>query len=182
MPTLSSPLAFEFCEGGTCSDPKPTDGDKHVICPADNDKCGKGGCYCQLFKRKKGADKDAPWEVAHVDNKGNTKYRPDALDYKCFCVKPILEHEATIDEQKYTLRYQLCGSGACNMEYVTKQDDIKCTGKCEGDCKCTMFRLQVAAPKGTPFKPEDAKWERAAKANKQVKPEGNYVYRCFCLK
>jgi hypothetical protein len=179
VPTLASPLAFEFCEGGTCGDAKPTDGDKHVICPP-SDKCKTGGCYCQLFKRKKGAGVDDPWEPAHVDNKGNTKYRPTALDYKCFCVKPILEHEVTIDDQKYTLRYQLCGTGACTMEYVTTQDEIKCKGACEGDCKCTMFRLKIA-DKPT-FDPSKEKWERVAKADKQIKPEGNFIYRCFCVK
>ena len=179
MPTLSSPQAFEFCEGGSCPDFKPTDGDKHVICPP-SDTCGKSGCYCQLFKRKKGSGDDTPWEVAHADNKGNTKYRPADLDYKCFCVKPILEHEVTIDDQKYTLRYQLCTSGTCTLDYVPKQDEIKCTGTCEGDCKCTMFRLKVADKTG--FDPKAAKWERVAKADKQVKPEGNYIYRCFCVK
>jgi hypothetical protein len=48
MPTLSSPQAFEFCEGGTCPDAKPSADNKHVSCPP-SDTCGKGGCYCQLF-------------------------------------------------------------------------------------------------------------------------------------
>ena len=178
MPTLSSPLAFEFCEGGTCGDVKPTDGDKHVICPP-TDTCGKGGCYCQLFKRKKDSKDPVPWDVAHEDAKGNTKYRPDNLDYKCFCVKPILEQEATIDDTKYNFRYQLCTRGTCKLDYP-KKDEIKCTGDCEGDCKCTMFRLKFMGKDD--FDPAKEKWERVAKADKSVKPDGNYIYRCFCVK
>ena len=42
-----------------------------MICPA-TDACGKGGCYCQLFKRKKDSKDPVPWDVAHEDAKGNT--------------------------------------------------------------------------------------------------------------
>jgi hypothetical protein len=177
MATLSSPQAFELCEGGKCADFKPTDGDKHVICPP-SDGCGKGGCYCQLFKRKKDSKDD--WDVAHEDTKGNTKYRPDALEYTCFCVKPVLEHEVTIDGITHVLRYQLCTGGACKLEYSSKPDEFKCSGACEGDCKCTMFRLKVADK--ADFDPKKVKWERVAKADTKIKPEGNYIYRCFCVK
>ena len=149
MPTLSSPQAFELCEGGTCGDAKPSGDNKHVSCPP-SDTCGKGGCYCQLFKRPKGSGDDVAWDVAHADHKSQTKYRPDKLDYKCFCVKPILEGELTADGVKYTVRYQMCGMGGCSLDDVDVVDpgdqhhEMKCSGKCEGDCKCTLFRLQVA--------------------------------------
>jgi len=185
MPKLSSPQAFEFCDGGTCGDAKPSGDNKHVSCPP-SDTCGKGGCYCQLFKRKKkGATDDTPWDVAHTDSKGQTKYRPDDLEYKCFCVKPTLDAELTVDDVKYTVRYQLCTCGTCSLDVIPvlgakTHDEVKCSGTCEGDCKCTLFRLQVAGKAG--FDPKNAKWERVAKADTQVKPEDNYSYRCFCLK
>ena len=181
MPTLSSPLAFEFCEGGKCADVKPSDDNKLVSCPP-TDTCGKGGCYCQMFKRATGSGDDVAWDVAHEDYKGKIKHRPDKLDYKCFCVKPILEHEVTIDDVKYALRYQLCTKGTCNLvvrPIDPKHDEVMCTGTCEGECKCTMFRLKFADKAG--FDPKTAKWERVAKTDKKVKPEDGYVYRCFCV-
>ncbi len=190
MATLSSPLAFEFCEGGTCSDAKPSGDNKHVHCPP-SDTCGKGGCYCQLFKRAKGSGDDVAWEVAHADYESKVKYRPDKLDYKCLCVKPILETEVTIDTVKYTTRFQLCGQGGCDIsnvpvidQFADKHQEVKCGGKCDGECKCTMFRLQVSAAPGggVAFDPKDAKWEIAAKADKQIKHDGHFVYHCFCLK
>jgi hypothetical protein len=188
MPTLSSPQAFEFCEGGTCGDARASGDNKHISCPP-SDTCGKGGCYCQLFKRPKGSGEDVAWDVPHTDHKDLAKYRPDKQDYKCFCVKPILEGELTVDGVKYTVRYQLCGMGSCSLDDVEvldpldKHHEMKCSGKCEGECKCTLFRLQVAAGKGgAAFDPKDAKWELSGKENKQVRPDGNYVYRCFCLK
>jgi hypothetical protein len=185
MPTLSSPQAFEFCEGGTCGDAKPSGDNKHVSC-APSDTCGKGGCYCQLFKRAKGSGDDVAWDVPHADHKSLTKYRPDKMDYKCFCVKPILEGELTVDGVKYTVRYQMCGMGSCSLDDVDVLDpgdhhhEMKCSGKCEGECKCTLFRLQVASKAA--FDPKDAKWELIGKENKQVRHDGNYIYRCFCLK
>ena len=184
MPTLSSPLAFEFCEGGTCGDAQLTADNKSVSC-RPSDKCGTGGCYCQLFKRAKGSGDDVAWEVAHEDHAGKTKYRPDKLDYKCLCVKPILEGELTIDGAKYTLRYQLCGIGSCSKVDVEvldppKHHEIKCTGNCAGECKCTLFRLQVSGGGG--FKPENAKWDLVAKADTQFNHDDRYIFRCFCLK
>jgi hypothetical protein len=187
MATLSSPLAFEFCEGGTCGDAKPSGDNKHVSCPP-SETCGKGGCYCQLFKRAKDSADTVPWEVAHADHESKVKYRPDKLDYKCFCVKPILEGEITVDEVKYTVRYQLCGQGSCDISNVPvfagggKHQEVKCGGKCEGECKCTMFRLQVSAPTGVAFDPKTAKWEIEAKTDKQIKHDAHFVYRCFCVK
>jgi len=187
MATLASPLAFELCDG-TCGDPKPSKDSKHVHCPS-SDTCGKGGCYCQLFKRKKNSKDEVPWEVAHADHEGKVKYRPGDLDYKCFCAKPILEAgQVTIGEEKYVTNFQLCGQGSCDISNVPvfdedgKHQEVKCGGKCEGECKCTLFRLQVSAPKGAAFKPEDAKWELAAKADKQVKHDAHFIYHCFCLK
>ena len=188
MSTLSSPLAFEFCEGGTCADAKPSKDSKHVSCPP-SDGCTKGGCYCQLFKRPKGSADTVAWDVAHADHESKTKYRPDKLEYKCFCVKPILEGELTKGGVNYTVRYQLCGLGSCDITNVPvhdspleKHQEVKCTGKCEGECKCTLFRLQVAPKAPAAFDPKDAKWELIAKTDEQVKHDGSYVYRCFCLK
>jgi hypothetical protein len=187
MPTLSSPQAFEFCEGGTCGDAKPSKDNKHISC-LPSDTCGKGGCYCQLFKRPKDSADTVAWDVAHADHEGKIKHRPDKLEYKCFCVKPILESEVTADGVTYTVRYQLCGQGSCDLTNIPvfdspteKHQEIKCTGKCEGECKCTLFRLQVSAPGGG-FDPKNAKWELAAKADKQIRHDGHYDYRCFCLK
>ena len=188
MPTLSSPQAFESCEGGTCGDARPSGDNKHVSCPP-SDTCGTGGCYCQLFKRRKGSADIVAWEVAHADHESKVKYRPDNLEYKCFCVKPILEGELTVDGVKYTLRYQLCGQGSCDITNIPvfdqagdKHQELKCTGNCEGECKCTLFRLQVAALPGGAFDPKNAKWELVAKTDKQIRHDGHYVFRCFCLK
>jgi len=187
IPTLSSPQAFEFCEGGTCANATPSDDKKHISCPP-SETCGKGGCYCQLFKRPKGSADDVPWEVPQADHKGLTKHKPDKLEYKCFCVKPVLEGELADDGVKYTVRYQLCGIGSCSQDDIEvldpgdKHHEIRCSGKCEGECKCTMFRLQIAEKGGGAFDPKNAKWELVGKENKQVRPEGNYFYRCFCLK
>jgi hypothetical protein len=187
MATLSSPLAFEFCEGGTCADAKPSGDNKHVSCPP-SDTCSKGGCYCQLFKRPKGSADTVAWEVAHADHKKQTKYRPDKLEYKCLCVKPILEGELTVDGVKYSVRYQVCGVGSCSLDLVDvdtpqgTRHEMKCSGKCDGECKCTLFRLQVAPKAPAAFDPKDAKWELVAKADKQVLHEDNYIYHCFCVK
>jgi hypothetical protein len=114
------------------------------------------------------------------------KYRPDNLDYKCFCVKPILEDELTKDGVTYKVRYQLCGLGSCakvDVEVLDpngKHHEIKCTGNCAGECKCTLFRLQVAGGGG--FKPENAKWNLIAKADTQVNHDDRYIYRCCCVK
>jgi len=183
MPTLSSPQAFEICESGTCGDASASADNKTVSC-LPNDNC-KSGCYCQLFKRPKNSADTVAWDVAHEDHAGKTKYRPQNLDYKCFCVKPILEGELTIDGVTYNVRYQLCGMGSCSKVDIEvlgtpKHHDIKCTGNCEGECKCTLFRLQVAG--GGAFKPENAKWSLVAKADTQVTHDDRYIYRCFCLK
>ena len=188
MPTLSSPKAFEFCEGGTCADAAPSADNKHVSCPPGAG-CSTGGCYCQLFRRPAKSADTVAWDVAHADHESKVKYRPDRFDYKCFCVKPILEGEVTNDGVTYTVRYQLCGLGSCDIvnvpvyeSLVVKHQEVKCTGKCEGECKCTLFRLQVAAAAPAVFDPANAKWELIAKADKQVKHDGLYVYHCFCLK
>jgi hypothetical protein len=188
MPTLSSPKAFEFCEGGTCDDAKASGDNKHVSCPPSAG-CSTGGCYCQLFRRPVKSADTVAWDVAHADHESKVKYRPDRFDYKCFCVRPILEGQVTNDGVPYTVRYQLCGFGACDITNVpvfdtptTKHQEVKCTGKCDGECKCTLFRLQVAAEGPVAFDPKDAKWELIAKTDKQVKHDGLYVYHCFCLK
>jgi hypothetical protein len=188
--TLASPLAFELCEGGTCGDPRPDAAQKTVSCP-QSDTCSKGGCYCQLFERRKGAADKVPWKVAPTNHDNEVKYKPDRFDYKCLCVKPILEGESvTIDGEKYATRFVLCGSGTCALSSVVVigegphgedvRHETKCTGSCERDCKCTLFRLQVAG--GAGFDPKKAKWEYVAKADKQVLHDTDYIYRCFCLK
>jgi hypothetical protein len=187
---LASHLAFELCEGGTCGDPTPDANNKHVSCPP-NDNCSKGGCYCQLFQRAKGSADKVPWKVAPANQENLVRYKPDRFEYKCLCVKPILEGESvTIEGEKYAMRFVLCGSGTCSLSSVIvidevpgnvpdKHNEVKCTGSCERDCKCTLFRLRVA---GHGFDPKEAKWKYVAKANKQVRHESDYVYRCFCLR
>src|SRR4030095_642656 len=90
--TLASHLAFELCEGGTCGDPRPDAAQKTVSCP-QSDTCSKGGCYCQLLQRSKDALDTAPWEMPPHNRDNEVKYKPDRFDYKCLCVKPILEGE-----------------------------------------------------------------------------------------
>lgn len=188
MPTLASPQAFELCEGGTCGDPKVETDNKHVSCQP-NDNCRGNGCYCQLFHRRKGSADTEPWHTAGIDQSGMWKYKPDKQDYRCFCVKPILQTEITLDGVTYTTQYILCGSGACALEVVTDlggspKYKVKCSGKCDGDCKCTLFRLPISGGGGGAggWDPKDAKWERVAKADTQVGLEDRYLYRCFCLK
>ena len=187
--TLVQSLAFELCEGGTCGDPKPDAANKHVSCDP-TDACSKGGCYCQLFQRRKNAPAKAPWEVSPADHENRVKYKPDRFDYKCLCVKPILEGAGqTIEGTTYATRFVLCGSGTCSLSSIVvigegpreKHNEIKCTGSCEGDCKCTLFRLRIG-PATPLFDPKLAKWEYVAKADKQVPHDNDYIYRCFCLK
>ena len=164
------------------------DGKKNVFCPPSDD-CAKGGCYCQLFKRKKNSTDAVPWEVARTNHAKEVKYKPDEFDYKCLCVKPILEAEPkTIDGVKYAMRFVLCGLGTCSLDSVIKDPldpktkalkEIKCSGSCEGDCKCTLFRLRI---RGDRFDPKEAKWEYMAKADQQIAHDDEYIYHCFCLK
>lgn len=185
--TLASPLAFELCDG-KCLDPKPDDDKptRHVSCPS-SDNCSKGGCYCQLLQRKKDSDDKVPWKVAPRGYDKLVKYKDDEFDYKCLCVKPILEGEGqTIEGTKYATRYVLCGLGGCYLEpkdtFVSTEREIKCSGSCEGECKCTLFRLQIGRIGGARFDPKSAKWEYVAKADKSVPFNDGYLYRCFCLK
>ncbi|MFL6590939.1 MAG: hypothetical protein ACJ8M4_12295 [Chthoniobacterales bacterium] len=172
--------AFELCEDGTCADFDPDktgkDKDKKVHCP-QGDGCKKGNCYCQLFRRDKGVDKDDPWLVAPLDHLRETKYEPKKWDYKCLCVRPILESTRTEDGVEYKVRYQLCSMGLCSGERTSGSgpDKLACTGDCGVKaCKCTLFRLAQ--------KDSSATWDLVAKTGKQVDVEANYYYRCFCLK
>ena len=113
-------------------------------------------------------------------------YRPVQQDYRCFCVKPILEHQLTLEGITYNLRYVLCAdNGACSLDAVEVLDgggqhvEVKCSGACAGDCKCTLFKLQVGGPG---FDVSKAKWERLGKADKQFRYEDHNIYRCFCVK
>ena len=142
---LASPLAFELCEGGTCGEFTARE-DKTVYCKASDD-CAKGGCYCQLFKRKKGSDDKIAWEVARTNHENEVKYKPDELDYKCLCVKPILEGKAqTMDGVEYAMRFVLCSIGSCSLDSIKVHGIdpmVQCSGDCQGDCKCTLFRLRI---------------------------------------
>lgn len=173
--TIAHTAAFERCEGGACTDPK-TDSEKKVWCKQSDD-CAKDGCYCQLFRRGKTAKEDEPWLVAPLDHNKEAKHEPDKWDYKCICVRPILEITHTEDGVEYKTRFQLCtGTGDCHLER-SMMGDMECTGDCaDKKCKCTMFRLPTGG------KPEDARWELVAKGGKSVKHEKGYYYRCFCLK
>lgn len=183
MPTFASPLAFEPCEG-SCAAAKIEPDNKHASCPP-SDGCQGAGCYCQLFYRTKGAADTEPWHASAINKNKLSSHDPDKFDYKCLCVKPILEGELTVDDVKYSVRYQLCpGGGSCSLDVVEvigvhKHAEVKCSGTCEGDCKCTLFRLEVG---GKGFDPGKAKWARVAKAGDQVKLEPHSLYRCFCLK
>ncbi|EDY21519.1 hypothetical protein CfE428DRAFT_0764 [Chthoniobacter flavus Ellin428] len=202
MPELTSPLAFELCEHGRCADvsvneeAKGTDKFKVGSCKQDQDKCGGKGCYCQLFRRKKGSKDGVTWDVVRLNEEHkDTDYDGDKYEYQCFCVTPILETAATIDGFSYTVRFIPCDkSGLCalNKDVVpglTGQTVLlKCEGKCDGDCKCTLFRLKVkktAKEKADKVKwsEKDAKWEYVAPTGKEIAlGDDVYYYRCFCVK
>jgi hypothetical protein len=189
---LESPLAFELCEGGTCGEPK-SDAKQNVSCEP-SDSCAKGGCYCQLFQRKKDSADTVLWKVPRMNHDKEVKYKKDEFDYKCLCVKPILERDQTIGDTKYAMRFVLCVSKSCGLDTVMApysdnpldpnsikfRKEFKCSGACEGDCKCTLFRLQIRGGRG--FDPKNAKWEYMAKETKQVAFDDDYIYHCFCLK
>ena len=170
--------AFELCEGGTCGEPK-VDSEKKVFCKQSDD-CSKGGCYCQLFRRKTGAAEGDPWLVAPLDHNKETKHEPEKWDYKCLCVQPILEVTHTEDGVDYKARLELCaGTGLCTLERTKSlpADDLQCTGDCsDKKCKCTLFRMPTGG------KPEEATWQLVAKGGKTVSHQKGYYYRCFCLK
>ena len=181
MPTLASPLAFELCDG-TCGDPQPSADNKNVSC-APNANC-KRSCYCEVFHRKKGSADTEPWRVAPTDKNKLSICRPAAQEYKCFCVKPILEGTTAVGDTTYAVRYILCdGGGSCSLDAVEvvivgmdKHTEMKCSGTCNGDCKCTLFKLKVGGKDVS-----KAKWELVGK-DKQIPWEEHTVYRCFCLK
>lgn len=183
---LASPLAFERCEGGICGERKPDAKEEYVSCPP-SDNCTKGGCYCQLFKRKKGSPDTVPWELPRMDHDKQIKYKPTEFDYRCLCVKPILEYSVKIDGVEHTMRFVQCGLGLCSLDTKFQQPpwggDLIKTFQCSGDCKdhgkCTLFRLQI---RGDGFDPKEAKWEYKAKADKQIEYDDKYIYHCFCLK
>ena len=59
---------------------------------------------------------------------------------------------------------------------VQAEREIRCAGKCEGECKCTLFRLEVGRIGGPKFDPKSAKWEYVAKADKWVPFLDGYLY------
>lgn len=202
MPELTSPLAFELCEHGKCADAsvsdetKGTDTYKVAFCKQNEDKCGGKGCYCQLFRRKKGSKDSETWDVVRLNEEHkDTDYDGDKYEYQCFCGTPILESAATIDGNPYTVRFVLCGkSGSCVLNKSVEPElqgqtvKLTCEGKCDGECKCTLFRLKMkktAKEKAAKAKwsEKDAKWEYVAPGGKQVTlGDDVYYYRCFCVK
>lgn len=170
--------AFELCEGGTCAKAE-SDSEEKVYCKQSDD-CAKGGCYCQLFRRKPGVAESEAWLVAPIDHHHEAKYEPKKWDYKCLCVQPILEITHTEDLVDYKARLELCaGMGGCVLERTKSvpSDDLQCTGDCtDKKCKCTLFKLP------TKGKPEDARWQIVAKGGKTVSHQKDFYYRCFCLK
>lgn len=190
-PVLAQSAAFELCGGGSCGDPQVTADGKYISCAA-SDGCSGVGCYCQLFRRDKNAPADSPWHVVKVDDNNKAKNRPAQFDYRCICVRPILEAPAhTIDGDTYASRFVLCAMGSCSMIEVSDVTSIdplvttkkyKCTGNCAGSCKCNLFRLNLGGEQGVVYRPEDAKWERVAKADVAVEPAQHFYYRCFCIK
>jgi hypothetical protein len=201
MLELTSPLAFELCEHGKCGEAsvrdemKGADTSKVAFCKQDGDKCGGKGCYCQLFRRKKGSKDTDTWDVVRLnEEREDTDYDGDQYEYQCFCVTPILETPAAVDGNAYIVRFVLCGPGACvlnkNVEpTLTGQVvKLKCEGKCDGGGKCTLFRLKM---KKTPldkagkvkWSEKDAKWEYVAPSDKEItRGDDVYYYRCFCVK
>jgi hypothetical protein len=191
--TFASPLAFELCEGGTCDKPKMETNARNetIISCAPSDNCVKGGCYCQLFKRPKDSADTVAWEVPRINHDKEVQYKPDKFDYKCLCVKPILESDQTIGGVKYTMRFVLCGLGDCGLDSVIAQNvnpldpnvkarkEFKCSGSCKGDCKCTLFRLQI---QGNGFDSKEAKWQYVAKTGQNAVYDDKYMYHCFCVK
>ena len=179
---IAHTAAFELCEGGTCEDAKVSSDTKDISC-RQLDTCGKGGCYCQLFRRAKGAAADDPWIVVALDHHHLAKNEPTKYEYKCLCVLPILETTYSKDGVDYTTRFQFCGLGACSLTRTGKvglfagDDDLECSGDCtDKKCKCTMFKLDMRINSGA------AKWELAAKGSTKIDHKAGYYYRCFCLK
>jgi hypothetical protein len=203
MPELTSPLAFELCEHGKCAaasvgkdTEKGAGANKVASCKQDQDKCGGQGCYCQLFRRKKDSKDSDTWDVVRLNRyHEDTDYDGDKYDYQCFCVTPVLETVITIGGTKYTTRFVPCDKpGGCMLNKEVEQDlngqvvKLKCEGKCDGDCKCTLFRLKIKKTaeekaKKVKWKEKDAKWEYVASDDQQITAgEDVYYYRCFCVK
>lgn len=186
--TIAQSSAFEVCSE-TCGDPQISADGKSISC-APADTCSGTGCFCQLFKREKTAAADAPWHVVAVNHEGKGKHNPQRNNYRCICVKPILPGPAvTVDGEQYATRYVLCGIGTCSMTEVTDlggagaTKKIKCSGSCAGDgCKCALFRLEIGGQQNVAYDAASAKWERVAKVDVTVQPEGHFYYRCFCIK
>lgn len=171
MPEISQTSAFELCKDSSCGDPKPGSGHETLECKK-SDKCKGGGCYCQLFQRDKNAKAEDPWDVTPLDGSNEGK-KKDGLDYKCFCVKPVLEG------------YTVCNDPLCHLSEVpdagTGKATVECTGQCTDDgCTCNLFRLHVK-PKD-PAKKAKVKWEFVDGPKKVTEREKGYYYRCFCSK
>ena len=117
--------------------------------------------------------------MAALDADREARNEPDKYQYKCICVRPILETTHSEGGVDYTARFQLCeDTGLCSLErFAGTPDTVACTGECPNkECKCTLFSLNVRD------EPGEAKWKLAAKGGAQIKYEGRFYYRCFCLK
>jgi hypothetical protein len=184
---LAQSSAFELCTGGTCGDPQISPDGQTISCP-QGAGCSRGGCYCQLFKRRKTEAPNGAWHVVKLNHHNEGRHNPANNDYRCICVRPILPGpDQTIDGETYATRFVLCRNVDCGLVEVTvlagtPHRQIKCSGGCADTCKCTLFRLQASAEPGTVYHPEQATWERVAKADTVVPPEAHYYYRCFCIK
>jgi|GEM_PF-5826468 len=172
------PPAFTLCDDGACGEAKKRivtigEGAKQKNVPEvgceKSEKCGSGGCYCQLFLRREGEKhKDDTWEMAPMDGEGFTHEREKHV-YRCLCVKPVLPDG-----------YTLFACGECKQEAIGEGGgrQIKCVGKCPGEANCHLFRIKL------PEKDKDHKdpWEHVAEPGGLILPEKGYYYRCFCVK
>jgi hypothetical protein len=137
----------------------------------DKDKCGKGGCYCELFRRGKGAKHaNDKWQLAPLsqDTKDKDAFvadKNDKFDFECLCVKP-----------KLPSNYTLHGCKTCDISFET--GDVSCDGTCEGVGRCHLFRIK------RPDKDSKGaeEWEHVAWPGEKKKFDKAYYYHCFCVK
>jgi len=176
---IAHTAAFQLCEEGTCENETISKDEKKVFCQ-QGDGCQKGGCYCQLFRRKLDAGDDDPWLVVDLGARHEAKNEPKKWHYKCICVRPILETKHEEKFGRFTVRFQFCdeGMGLCTLERTGGEENkVACTGDCANNkCNCALFQLNMGDD------PAKAKWEIASSGNNKISYQPGYYYRCFCLK